>query len=95
MHACLVQLFVTVWTVAFLAPLSMGFFRQEYWCWLPFPPSEDLLNFGIKHTLPVSPALQVDSLPAEPLGKSIGQILGGKHFSAQAMTNRSINFLND
>ena len=30
-----VQLFVTLWTHQ--APLSMGFFRQEYWSWLPFP----------------------------------------------------------
>ena len=26
-----------LWTVARQAPLSMGFFRQEYWNWLPFP----------------------------------------------------------
>ena len=36
-----VQLFVTLWTVARQAPLSMGFFRQEYWSGLPFPPPED------------------------------------------------------
>ena len=28
----------TPWTVAHQAPLSMGFFRQEYWSGLPFPP---------------------------------------------------------
>jgi len=28
---------VTPWTVAFHAPLSMGFFRQEEWSGLPFP----------------------------------------------------------
>ena len=27
---------VTLWTVAHQAPLSMGFFRQEYWSGLPF-----------------------------------------------------------
>ena len=32
-----VQLFVTPWTVAYQAPLSMGFSRQEYWSGLPFP----------------------------------------------------------
>ena len=32
-----VQLFVTPWTVAHEAPLSMGFSRQEYWRGLPFP----------------------------------------------------------
>ena len=33
-----VGLFVTPWTVAHHAPLSMGFSRQEYWSGLPFPP---------------------------------------------------------
>ena len=32
-----VQLFVTPWTVAYQAPPSMGFSRQEYWSGLPFP----------------------------------------------------------
>ena len=32
-----VQLFATPWTVAYQAPLSMGFSRQEYWSGLPFP----------------------------------------------------------
>ena len=31
------RLFVTLWTVAYQAPLSMGFSRQEYWIGLPFP----------------------------------------------------------
>ena len=31
-----VQLFVTLWTVACQAPLSMGFYRQEYWSGLPW-----------------------------------------------------------
>ena len=39
--------------------MSMGFLRQEYWSLLPFPPSEDLPDPGIKLA---SPALQVDSL---------------------------------
>ena len=46
-----VQLFVTPWTVAYHAPPSMGFSRQEYGSGLPFP---SLPNQGIK---PVSPAL--------------------------------------
>ena len=40
--------------------------RPEYWSGLPFPSPGDLPNPGIK---PSSPALQVDSLPAEPPGK--------------------------
>ena len=55
-----VQLFVTLWTVTRQAPLSMGFSKQEYWSWLPFPSPENLPNPGIE---PASPALQVDSLP--------------------------------
>ena len=44
------------------------FSRQEYWSGLPCLPPGDLPNPGIK---PRSPALQVDSLPAEPPGKPI------------------------
>ena len=54
--------------VARPAPLSMQFSRQEYWSGLPFPSAGDLPNPGIE---PRSPALQADSLPSEPPGKSI------------------------
>ena len=43
-----VQLFVTPWTVAHQAPLSMGFSRQEYWNGLVFPSPGDLPNPGIE-----------------------------------------------
>ena len=43
-----VQLFVTPWTVAYQAPLSMEFSRQENWNGLPWPPPGDLLDPGIK-----------------------------------------------
>ena len=43
----------------------MGFPRQEFWSGLPFPPPGDLLGLGIELE---SPALQADSLPAEPSG---------------------------
>ena len=56
----------TSWTVAHQVPLSMGFSRQEYGNGLPFPSLGTLPHPGIK---PVSPALQVDSLPTETLGK--------------------------
>ena len=56
---------VTSWTVAHQAPLSMGFFRQEYWSGLPFPPPDDLPDPGIKPTSPASNALKADSLPTE------------------------------
>ena len=47
-----IQLFVTPWTVARQAPLSMGFFRQEYWSVLPFPSPGDPPDPGIE---PISP----------------------------------------
>ena len=59
-----VQLFVTPWTVAYQAPPSVGFSRQEYWSGLPFPSPEDLPDPGIK---PRSPALQADTLTSETL----------------------------
>ena len=60
-----VQLFLTPWTVAYQAPVSMGFSRQEYWSGLPFPSPGDLPNSGIK---PESPTLQADALTSEPPG---------------------------
>ena len=41
-HFSHVRLFATPWTVACQAPMSMGFFRQEYWSGLPCPPPGDL-----------------------------------------------------
>ena len=61
-----VWLFVTPWTVARQAPLTMGFIRQEYWSGLPCPSPGDLPDPGIE---PGSSALQPDSLPSEPPGK--------------------------
>ena len=70
---------VTPWTAAHQAPLSMGFSRQEYWSGLPFPSPGDLPNPEIE---PGSPALQVDSLPAEPPGnyetENVDTCLSGK-----------------
>ena len=61
-----VQLFATPWTVAHQAPLSMEFSRPECQSGLPCPTPVDLPNPQIKSR---SPALQADSLPAEPQGK--------------------------
>ena len=55
-----IRLLEIPWTIQF-----MEFSRPEYW--KPFPSSGDLPNPGIK---PRSPALQADSLPAEPQGNS-------------------------
>ena len=52
MHYKLLQfcLFLTWWTIACHALLSMGFSRQEYWDGFPCPPPGDLPNPGIKFT---------------------------------------------
>ena len=63
-HFSRVWLLATPWTVAYQAPLSTEFSRQEYQSGLPCPPPGDLLNPGIK---PASPALQADSLPLSRL----------------------------
>ena len=49
-----VRLSATTWTVAYQAPQSMGFSRQQYWSGLPFPSPGDLPDPGIE---PGSPAL--------------------------------------
>ena len=67
-HFSHVQLFVTPWTVAHQAPLSIEFSREEYWSGLPCPPPGDLLDWK-------NPLLlcllhwQVGSLPLGPPGK--------------------------
>ena len=49
MHVCsCIQIFATLWTVALQAPLSIEFFRKEYWSGLPFPTPKDLPDSGIK-----------------------------------------------
>ena len=57
-----VHLYVTLWTVAHQAPLSMGFSRQEYCSGLPCPSPGDLPDPGIEPVSPIAPASQADSL---------------------------------
>ena len=52
------QLFAIPLTVAYQAPLSMEFSRQQYGSGLPFPSLGDLPDPGIE---PRSPALQADT----------------------------------
>ena len=54
--------------IAYQAPLSMGFSRQEYWSGQLFPSPGDLPDPGIE---PGSPAFQVESLPSEPPEKMV------------------------
>ena len=61
-----VQLFVTTWTVACQAPLSVEFSRQEYYSGLPFPLPGSLPDPEIE---PASPALAGGFFTTEPPGK--------------------------
>ena len=71
-HAQSCLTLTTPQTVAGQAPLSTELSRQEYWSGLPFPSPGDPSNPGIE---PRSPALQVDSLPAEPQGSPFKELL--------------------
>ena len=81
------------------APLSMGFFRQEYWTGLSSLLPGDLPNPGIK---PTSPSLQVDAIPSEPPRKpfeslisSISRIRRRKYsISHNLYSSRHINAMN-
>ena len=64
-----VQLFVTPWTAACQASLSMEFSRQEYWSKLPFPTSGAIPDPGIKPESLVSPALAGGFFTTVPPGK--------------------------
>ena len=57
-------------TIAYHAPPSVGFSRQEYWSGLPFSFPEDLPDPGIESR---SPALQADTLLSEPPGKPVNE----------------------
>ena len=66
-----VQLFATLWTVAFRGPLSMEFSRQEYWSELLFPSPEHLPEPGTEPDSPVTPPLagRILIFTTEPSGK--------------------------
>ena len=68
---CCVPLFLTTWTVAHQASLTMAFFQQEYWSGLPFLLPDDLLDPGIE---PVSPKLAGVFFTTEPLGKLLNTL---------------------
>ena len=62
-HFSCVWLFETLWTVTHLAPLSIGFSRQEYWSGLPCPPSGIFLTQGLNACLLPLLHSQAGSLP--------------------------------
>ena len=65
-----VLLFVTPWTAAHQAPLSMEFYRQEHWSGVPFPPPGDLPSPGIEPRSLGSPALAGGFFTTSPPGKT-------------------------
>ena len=99
-----VHFFVTPWTVACQAPLSIGFFSQEYWRGLPFPPLGDHPGPGIGPTSPVSPALQTDFLQLSHPGSpktyfrtqhfSIEEHLAGYRISHISSISSQVNHFN-
>ena len=74
-----VQLFVTLWTVAHQASVSVAFSRQEYWSGLPCPPPADVPYSGVE---PVSPALAGGFFTTEPSGI----LAGGKDIWASQVS---------
>ena len=60
------RLFATPWTVAYQAPQSMGFSRQEYWSGVPFPSPGDLPDPEIEPASPAPPTLASGFLTTEP-----------------------------
>ena len=69
-----VKLFVTPWTVARQAPLSMEFSRQEYWSGSPLPAPGDVPDSGIKPMSLVSPALTGGFFTTAPPGRAFHPI---------------------
>ena len=65
-------LFATLWTVAFQAPLSMGFSRQEHWSGLPCLVQGIFMTQGSNLHLLCLLHWQVGSLPLAPPGKPKG-----------------------
>ena len=63
-----VWLFAALWTVAYQAPVSMGFWRQEYWSGLPFPSPLDLSDPGIKPVFSwITGRFFTTELPGKPI----------------------------
>ena len=81
MHAQLpshVRIFVTPWTVAFQAPLSMGLSRQEYWSEFPLPPPGVSSKSRDQTCATVAPTSVGRFFTHEPPGKPIKQLYSNK-----------------
>ena len=64
-----VRHFMTHWAVAHQAPLSMGILKARILEWVVISSSRESSRPRNQAVSPASPALQADSLPAEPSGK--------------------------
>ena len=82
-----VRFSVTTWTVAYQAPPSMGYSRQENYSGLPFPSLGDLSNSGIE---PRSPILWADALPSKP---PVGHVIMDEAQAGIKIVGRNINNL--
>ena len=67
--------FVTLWTVACQAPLTVEFSQQEYWKRLPFPIAGNLLDPGIETLSFESPALAGGFFTTVPLGSLLFMVI--------------------
>ena len=79
-HFSYVPLFVTQWTAVHRAPLSRGFFRQEYWRGVPFSSPGYFPDPVIESTSLMSPALPDGIFTTLPPGKSSRSMSGFKMF---------------
>ena len=69
-----VRLFATLWTAARQAPLSMGFFKQEHWRGLPFPPTVGLPDSGSESSVFCASSIASGFFTVEPSGKPISHV---------------------
>ena len=67
-----VQLLATTWTVAYQAPPSMGFSRQEYWSGLPFLSPGD---FPVSTMTAINIAVAIPLIPSQRISRK--EIEGG------------------
>ena len=72
----------------------MEFSRQEQWSGLPFPSPGDLPDSGMEPESLAPPALQADSLPSEPPGKSQSEIKAVPKFESNRKRTLSISMKN-
>ena len=83
-HLSRVRRFATPWTVAHQAPLSMVFFRQEYWSGFPCPPPGIFPTQGSNQCLLHLLHWQAGSLPPAPLSYTVlvyGVLVSHRHLT--------------